>query len=44
MSYLQLRAFNAVAEEGSFTKAAERLGVNRTTVWRMMRRWGIGQE
>ncbi|WP_455372722.1 LysR substrate-binding domain-containing protein [Limibacillus halophilus] len=32
MSYLQLRAFNAVAEEGSFTKAAERLGVTQPTL------------
>ena len=32
MNYAQLRAFHAVAEEGSFTKAAERLHVTQPTL------------
>ena len=32
MSFKQLRAFNAVAEFGSFTEAARRLNVSQSTV------------
>lgn len=38
MLYTQLRAFHAVAEQGSFTRAAERLQVSQPTVSEQVRR------
>ena len=44
MDLRHLRYFVAVAEEGHITRAAERLGIDRSTLWRKMRKLGIGEE
>ncbi|MFE0752623.1 LysR family transcriptional regulator [Inquilinus sp. NPDC058860] len=36
---VQLRAFHAVATEGSFTKAARSIGVSQSTLRSRSRRW-----
>ena len=41
LDYPSLRAVAAIAQTGSFERAAEQLGLSTTTLWRKMKRLNV---